>query len=303
MEDKNNLIKFNRILKKDKILNFFINFFIGFLLFLLPIYFSISEFNNNNYKINKGNCLKYLYLILILNFCLIVYLILNQISDILKKGLLLNWDSRNFASLINYFIFLLSVFFSLIKFQLILNKIFNIDNNQNNDYNKEISSFCFIISIYLFYLIGKNLLILSNNSIEKSYFLICLNLSVIYYGFFKTLKLYLILMINISYGFYLFKYRKTKFLTKKIDVIFYIKIGFEFTSFVSFFLCSILFLYEKYNYLFKFLIIFCLSQCENVGKIFLGFFFYSVDKQFFAYHNDMFDPFIVKIAQYKKNDI
>ncbi len=53
MEDKNKLIKFNRILKKDKILNFFINFFIGFLLFLLPIYFSISDFNNNNYKINK----------------------------------------------------------------------------------------------------------------------------------------------------------------------------------------------------------------------------------------------------------
>ena len=242
MEDKNNLIKFNRILKKDKILNFFINFFIGFLLFLLPIYFSISDFNNNNYKINKGNCLIYLYLILILNFCLIVYLILKQISDILKKGLLFNWDSRNFASLVNYFIFLLSVFFSLVKFQLILNKIFNIDNKYE-DYNKEISSLCFIISIYLFYLIGKNLLIFSNNSIEKSYFLICLNLSVIYYGIFKTLKLYLILMINISYGFYLFKYRKTKFQTKKIDVIFYIKIGFEFTSFISFFLCSILFLY------------------------------------------------------------
>ena len=299
MEDKNNLIKFNRILKKDKILNFFINFFIGFLLFLLPIYFSISDFNNNNYKINKGNCLIYLYLILILNFCLIVYLILKQISDILKKGLLFNWDSRNFASLVNYFIFLLSVFFSLVKFQLILNKIFNIDNKYE-DYNKEISSLCFIISIYLFYLIMKNLLIFSNNSIEKSYFLICLNLSVIYYGIFKTIKLYLILMINISYGFYLFKYRKTKFLTKKIDVIFYIKIGFELTSFISFFLCSILFLYQKFNYLLKFFIIFCLSQCENVGKNFLGFIFYSVDKQFFAYHNDMFEPYIVKISQNKK---
>ena len=299
MEDKNNLIKFNRILKKDKIINFFINFFIGFLLLLLPIYFSISDYNNKNYKINNGNCFLYLYLILILNFCLIVYLILKQILDILKKGLLFNWDSRNFASLVNYFIFLLSVFFSLVKFQLILNKIFNIDNKYE-DYNKEISSLCFIISIYLFYLIMKNLLIFSNNSIEKSYFLICLNLSVIYYGIFKTIKLYLILMINISYGFYLFKYRKTKFLTKKIDVIFYIKIGFEFTSFISFFLCSILFLYQKFNYLLKFFIIFCLSQCENVGKNFLGFIFYSVDKQFFAYHNDMFEPYIVKISQNKK---
>ena len=299
MEDKNNLIKFNRILKKDKIINFFINFFIGFLLLLLPIYFSISDYNNKNYKINNGNCLLYLYLILILNFCLIVYLILKQISDILKKGLLFNWDSRNFASLVNYFIFLLSVFFSLVKFQLILNKIFNIDNKYE-DYNKEISSLCFIISIYLFYLIMKNLLIFSNNSIEKSYFLICLNLSVIYYGIFKTIKLYLILMINISYGFYLFKYRKTKFLTKKIDVIFYIKIGFELTSFISFFLCSILFLYQKFNYLLKFFIIFCLSQCENVGKNFLGFIFYSIDKQFFAYHNDMFEPYIVIISQNKK---
>ena len=299
MEDKNNLIKFNRILKKDKIINFFIHFFIGFLLLLLPIYFSISDYNNKNYKINNGNCFLYLYLILILNFCLIVYLILKQILDILKKGLLFNWDSRNFASLVNYFIFLLSVFFSLVKFQLILNKIFNIDNKYE-DYNKEISSLCFIISIYLFYLIMKNLLIFSNNSIEKSYFLICLNLSVIYYGIFKTIKLYLILMINISYGFYLFKYRKTKFLTKKIDVIFYIKIGFEFTSFISFFLCSILFLYQKFNYLLKFFIIFCLSQCENVGKNFLGFIFYSIDKQFFAYHNDMFEPYIVKISQNKK---
>ena len=128
-------------------------------------------------------------------------------------------------------------------------------------------------------------------------FLYLISIICLFYDFKYSLKINKILLIIncVAYSIFILDYGYYKLKYKKKTLEFFIYRGFELLSIFSYYIiiltCSIQSHYIKYG-----ILLFLISISENIGKKYINFIFFPIEKKYFLYKNDVLGRFTKKIV-------
>lgn len=285
------LIHLNYLLRNNKLVYFLIRFFIGFLWGTYPVYHFIQNLN-----VPQGNYTKsinYIFISIIISFVYVSYNFIHKFYCILENQMYYHWDLLLLSRLFNEY--------------LILNAILRVSSNINlilYDIEKEfifenikdklisISSNLLFITIYLTII---HIIFQNRRFIGK--FLYFLSLLCLFYDFKYSLKINksLILFNCVSYTIFVLDYSYYKFKYKKKTLIFFLERGFELISIFAYIFIGLTFYIQskliKYG-----IYLFLISISELIGKKYVNFIVYPIEKKYFLYSNDGLEKYLKKVV-------